>query len=83
MLEPEYKVNIYVKIAQLFLEDDESVQAEAYINRGSIVFFFSSNFLASELITLVKDDMLKLRYKVDRFLSHFKRIGVLCKDYGL
>jgi COP9 signalosome complex subunit 4 len=52
VLEPEYKVNIYVKIAQLFLEDDESVQAEAYINR------------ASELIHQVRDDVLKLRYKV-------------------
>jgi len=52
VLEPEYKVNIYVKIAQLYLEDDESVQAEAYINR------------ASELIHQVKDEVLKLRYKV-------------------
>jgi len=52
VLEPEYKVNIYVKIAQLYLEDDESVQAEAFINR------------ASELIFNVKDDLLKLRYKV-------------------
>jgi len=52
VLEPEYKVNIYVKIAQLFLEDDESVQAEAYINR------------AAELIHQCKDEMLKLRYKV-------------------
>jgi len=52
VLEPEYKVNIYVKIAQLYLEDDESVQAEAYINR------------ASELIHQCKDEVLKLRYKV-------------------
>jgi COP9 signalosome complex subunit 4 len=52
VLEPEYKVNIYVKIAQLYLEDDESVQAEAYINR------------ASELIHQCKDETLKLRYKV-------------------
>jgi len=52
VLDPEYKVNIYVKIAQLYLEDDESVQAEAYINR------------ASELIHQVKDETLKLRYKV-------------------
>jgi len=52
VLEPEYKVNIYVKISQLFLEDDESVQAEAYINR------------AAELIHQCKDEMLKLRYKV-------------------
>jgi len=52
VLDPEYKMNIYVKIAQLFLEDDESVQAEAYINR------------ASELLHQVKDQHLKLRYKV-------------------
>jgi len=52
VLDSEYKVNIYVKIAQLYLEDDESVQAEAYINR------------AAELIHQVKDEELKLRYKV-------------------
>lgn len=52
VLEPEYKVDIYVKIAQLFLEDEESVQAETFINR------------ASELIHQCKNDMLKLRYKV-------------------
>jgi len=52
VLDPEYKVNIYIKIAQLYLEDDESVQAEAYINR------------ASELIHQCRDEVLKLRYKV-------------------
>jgi len=52
VLEPEYKVNIYVKIAQLYLKEDESVQAESYINR------------ASELIHQCRDEMLKLRFKV-------------------
>jgi len=51
VLDPEYKVNIYVKIAQLYLEDDESVQAESYINR------------AAELVHQCKDQMLVLRYK--------------------
>lgn len=37
VLEPEKKVGIYVDIAQLYLEDDESVQAEAYINRGNVI----------------------------------------------
>lgn len=45
-------MDIYVKIAQLYLEEDESVQAEAYINR------------ASEFVHIVKDETLKLRYKV-------------------
>jgi len=51
-LPDEYKVNIYVKIAQLYLEDDESVQADIYINR------------AAALIHACKDQLLQLRYKV-------------------
>ncbi|EGG16469.1 proteasome component region PCI domain-containing protein [Cavenderia fasciculata] len=35
VISPEYKVKIYVKIARLFLEDEESGQAETYINRAS------------------------------------------------
>ncbi|EFA84954.1 proteasome component region PCI domain-containing protein [Heterostelium album PN500] len=35
VISPEYKVKIYVKIARLFLEEEESVQAETYINRAS------------------------------------------------
>eukprot|EP01113_Clastostelium_recurvatum_P013710 TRINITY_DN17328_c0_g1_i1.p1 TRINITY_DN17328_c0_g1~~TRINITY_DN17328_c0_g1_i1.p1 ORF type:complete len:419 (-),score=82.18 TRINITY_DN17328_c0_g1_i1:146-1375(-) len=52
VLTPEEKVQIYVKIARLYLEDEESVQAEAYINR------------ASELIHLCKDHGLNIAYKV-------------------
>jgi len=48
----EYKANIYVKIAQLCLEDEESVQADMYINR------------AAQLMNKVKDPVLQLRYKV-------------------
>eukprot|EP01116_Phalansterium_solitarium_P015836 TRINITY_DN353_c1_g1_i12.p1 TRINITY_DN353_c1_g1~~TRINITY_DN353_c1_g1_i12.p1 ORF type:complete len:417 (+),score=127.58 TRINITY_DN353_c1_g1_i12:67-1251(+) len=35
VLDAAYKVNIYVHIAQLYLEDDEAVSAEAYINRAA------------------------------------------------
>ena len=52
VLTPEYKGNIYVKIAQLYLEEEESVNAETYINR------------ASGLMPDVKDPMLILRFKV-------------------
>lgn len=52
VLDPEYKVNIYVKIAQLYLEEDESVQAETFLNRASI------------LIPDCKDPILQMRYKV-------------------
>lgn len=50
-LSAEEKVEIYIKIARLYLEDEESVQAEAYINR------------AAELIHLVTDQGLKISYK--------------------
>lgn len=52
VLDPEYKVNIYVKIAQLYLEDDEAVQAETFLNRASI------------LIPDCKEPNLHMRYKV-------------------
>jgi COP9 signalosome complex subunit 4 len=51
MLEPKYKVDIYVRIAQLYLEEEESVEAERYLNR------------ASELIHLVNDKSLQLKYR--------------------
>lgn len=37
VLDENYKVEKYVHIAQLYLEDDEPVQAEAYINRASLI----------------------------------------------
>ncbi|CAG7717112.1 unnamed protein product [Allacma fusca] len=33
----EYKLETYLKIARLYLEDDDAVQAEAYINRASLL----------------------------------------------
>mmetsp|Transcript_3318 Transcript_3318/g.5851 ORF Transcript_3318/g.5851 Transcript_3318/m.5851 type:complete len:405 (-) Transcript_3318:467-1681(-) len=52
VLEDDYKVEKYVKIAQLYLEEDEAVNAETYINRASL------------LIPNCQDPGLKLRYKV-------------------
>jgi len=51
VLDKEYKVNIYVQIAQLYLEDEESVQAEMYLNRASVD------------ISGIKDPVLTLRFK--------------------
>lgn len=33
----DYKLETYLKIARLYLEDDDSVQAEAFINRASML----------------------------------------------
>lgn len=33
----DYKLDTYLKIARLYLEDDDPVQAEAYINRASLL----------------------------------------------
>lgn len=46
----DYKANLWVRIAQLYLEDDESAQAETFINRAGTVMFN------------VSDPMLQLRY---------------------
>ncbi|KAL1497633.1 hypothetical protein ABEB36_008559 [Hypothenemus hampei] len=39
----DYKLDTYLKIARLYLEDDDPVQAEAYINRASILQADSKN----------------------------------------
>lgn len=39
----DYKLETYLKIARLYLEDDDPVQAEAYINRASILQAESQN----------------------------------------
>ena len=33
----DYKLETYLKIAQLYLEDEDPINAEAYINRASII----------------------------------------------
>ncbi|KAK9505369.1 hypothetical protein O3M35_009448 [Rhynocoris fuscipes] len=48
----DYKLETYMKIARLYLEDDDPVQAEAYINRASLLQAES------------KDEQLQIYYKV-------------------
>ncbi|CAN7991968.1 unnamed protein product, partial [Ixodes pacificus] len=48
----DYKLETYLKIARLYLEDEDPVQAEAYINRASL--------LQAE----TKNDQLHIYYKV-------------------
>jgi hypothetical protein len=51
-------VNIYVRIAQYYLEEEESVQAEIYIKR------------AAQFTQDVKDPQLLLRFKVVTLYYH-------------
>ena len=48
----DYKLETYLKIARLYLEDEDPVQGEAYINR------------AAQLQTQTKNDDLQIIYKV-------------------
>ncbi|KAL5290461.1 COPS4 family protein [Megaselia abdita] len=47
----DYKMETYLKIARLFLEDDDSVQAESFINRASLLQADTKN---EELLVLYK-----------------------------
>uniref|UniRef100_A0A915I7K3 COP9 signalosome complex subunit 4 helix turn helix domain-containing protein n=1 Tax=Romanomermis culicivorax TaxID=13658 RepID=A0A915I7K3_ROMCU len=47
----EYKMRTYLKIAQLFLEDDNPVEAEVYVNRASLL---QSDCKAEDLQILYK-----------------------------
>ena len=39
----EYKLETYLKIARLYLEDDDPIQAESFINRASLLQAESKN----------------------------------------
>jgi len=52
MLDDNYKIEKYIKIAMLYLEDEESVSAETFINRASV------------LITEDTSEVLRLQHKV-------------------
>jgi hypothetical protein len=40
----DYKLETYLKIARLYLENDDPVQAEAYINRASLLQVITTYF---------------------------------------
>lgn len=48
----DYKLDTYLKIARLYLEDDDSIQAEAFVNRASL------------LQTETTNEQLQIYYKV-------------------
>ncbi len=58
---PEYKMQSYLRIAMLYLEDGDSVEAEAYVNRASL--------LQNE----AKSEELNIRYKVTGFSREMSR----------
>lgn len=62
----DYKLDTYLKIARLYLEDDDPVQAEAYINRASLLQNESTN------------EQLQIHYKVyhqfNNILSFYKML---------
>ncbi|XP_049802081.1 COP9 signalosome complex subunit 4 isoform X1 [Schistocerca nitens] len=62
----DYKLDTYLKIARLYLEDDDPVQAEAYINRASLLQLFSlTNFCRPFHIQAEsRNEQLQIYYKV-------------------
>ncbi|CAO3662684.1 unnamed protein product [Rhizopus stolonifer] len=50
----DYKLQVYMRIVKLFLEEDEAVQAEVYLNRAAL------------LIACSDDDFLLLTYKLSQ-----------------
>ncbi|TPX37109.1 hypothetical protein SmJEL517_g00901 [Synchytrium microbalum] len=45
----EYKLGIYLRIGRLFLEDDDAVSAEAYLNRASLLALSGSRLAQLQL----------------------------------
>uniref|UniRef100_A0A8C5D9B4 COP9 constitutive photomorphogenic homolog subunit 4 (Arabidopsis) n=1 Tax=Gouania willdenowi TaxID=441366 RepID=A0A8C5D9B4_GOUWI len=51
----DYKLDTYLKIARLYLEDDDPVQAEAYINRASLtkICKFQARYMSKLFFTFL------------------------------
>ena len=64
----DYKLETYLKIARLFLEDDDPIQAEAYINRASLL-------QGREVIVVVV-----VHDGIENFVEDYNssRVGVVC-----
>ena len=58
----DYKLKTYLKIARLYLENEDPVQAEAYINRASLLQADSQN------------EELQIYYKVTHQLLYTRRM---------
>lgn len=71
MLTPEYKAGIYIKIAQLFLNEDDHVEAERFLSK------------ASQLLPKVKDPILQLKYKAAfaQVLDYKRKFLEACLHY--
>uniref|UniRef100_A0A8C1LP97 COP9 signalosome complex subunit 4 n=1 Tax=Cyprinus carpio TaxID=7962 RepID=A0A8C1LP97_CYPCA len=68
----DYKLDTYLKIARLYLEDDDPVQAEAYINRASLLQNESTN------------EQLQIHYKVcySRVLDYRRKFIEAAQRYN-
>ncbi|KAI8364208.1 PCI domain-containing protein [Blakeslea trispora] len=67
----EYKLQVYVRIVKLLLEEDEAVQAETYLNRAAL------------LIPSSNDPLLNLTFKLSqaRILDAKRRFLEACSKY--
>lgn len=67
----EYKLQVYIRIVKLFLEEDEAVQAESYLNRAAL------------LIPNSNDTLLNLTFKLSqaRILDAKRKFLEACSKY--
>lgn len=85
----DYKLDTYLKIARLYLEDDDPVQAEAYINRASLLQNESSNEQLQIHYKVHKDIIatdcvcITVTFVTDSFQSHQKALLEHCSKSRL
>ncbi|KAJ3204291.1 hypothetical protein HDU67_009651, partial [Dinochytrium kinnereticum] len=84
----EYRLKIYIHIVQLFLEDEDSVSAEAYVNRASILFVGKEKETPGSATTSVTDQpsqmrVLQLQFKGSqaRLLDFKRQFLQACSKY--
>lgn len=68
----DYKLETYLKIARLYLEDDDPVQAEAFINRASLLQVIFLFFVVTYNMIIIPFCIYRLSLKMNNYKSTIK-----------
>lgn len=71
----EYKLQVYIRIVKLFLEEDEAVQAESYLNRAALLIPNSDDVLINLTFKLSQARILDAKRKFLEACSKYHELS--------
>lgn len=71
----DYKLQVYIRIVKLLLEEDEAVQAEAYLNRAALLIPNSNDMLINLTFKLSQARILDAKRKFLEACSKYHELS--------